>query len=69
MPRKNNPLPSKRIQLPARDRSAKKTFPTKIAAEAAIKYIQIYNPDISLSAYQSPQDGLWRLTSKLQPEG
>ena len=39
-------------------------YATKHKAEQAIKESQQYNPDVSLSVYQSPSDGGWYLTSR-----
>ena len=63
MPRRNKPLTHPTRRPYATDDPSKRTYPSKRAAEIAIEQIHIYHPDVTLKAYQSPHDSLWRLTS------
>ena len=64
MPRRNRtPKISRILPKPSSD-STKRVFKTRKDAEKAIEEIALYRPEVQLDAYQSPEDNLWRLTSK-----
>lgn len=64
MPRKNHTIPHQRYQPTSATAPKKKRFPSKQAAERAIRELQKYHLDLELDIYHSPVDGGWYLTSK-----
>ena len=63
MPRRNNRIKMPKITPTDLSSGSKKTYATRAQAEAAIKTVQMYNPDIKLRAYRTATDTFWRLTS------
>jgi len=63
MPRKNKTIPHQPYQPKSAAAPLKKRFASRQLALQAIKELKKYHLDISLSAYQSPIDGGWYLTS------
>jgi len=66
MPRRNNTPKHTPYEPKTAAAPLKKRFPSKQAAQNAIKELQKYNLDLELSTYRSPTDGGWYLTSMSQ---
>lgn len=64
MPRKNRTPKHTYYQPTTAATPEKKRFPSRQAAEQAIRELQKYHLDIQLAVYQSPVDGGWYLTSR-----
>ena len=63
MPRRHKSTIRRQPPLLSSRESSKVAYASKRAAEAAIREHAKYNLEVTLRAYQSPQDGKWRLTS------
>lgn len=63
MPRRHKPAIQRKPYTLSQAEAGKTAYPSKSAAEAAIREHAKYNIDVTLRAYQSLQDGKWRLTS------
>jgi|GEM_PF-1951588 hypothetical protein len=64
MPRRNKTQQHIRMQTAAPSEASKNKYPSKQAAEQAVKRAERYNPGIRLDVYKSHIDGAWYLTTR-----